>query len=271
MLVIDPNASVYFDMYRWGLKQIPLQDIEEACKSVGKFLRKKDVENYWRGYYKSNRNSGFFNINRKEYPVAVDKLDHELSAWPEHPYIGQPEIEQRWVPCNDINKPMIKWSNGCLNQTDALAWPHSVYLAENLRHTRFIVIDCDGDHDDNDLDLETIMFLSSYLDKTHAMVKPKLVWEYDGYNGTGIEIPASFHLTFVTDRIIPTIHAPEAHIDILGNETNQLRYYKKKLWNGMEPIMMTKEIWNDIRGYCKRRKENYGIQSMGLHHGGLKT
>jgi len=268
-VVIDPNLSVYFDMYRWGLKRIPLETIEEACKIAGKILRKKDVDNYWRGYYKSNARSerDIFSLDRTGYAETIDKLDLEFSTWPTHPYIHQPEIESRWVPCNEHNKPMIKWSQGCMSLVDAQSWPHCVYIAENLLHTRFIVLDCDGDHDPSHLDMETIMFLSKYKDMTHTMIKPKMIWEYDGYEGTGLEQPASFHLTFVTDRVIPTIHCQEAHIDILGNQNNQLRYYKKKLWNGLEPIMLTEEIWDDVRRYCKYRKEDYARrnESLGVH------
>ena len=265
---VDPNASVYFDMYRWGLKRVDLSKIEDACKTVGKFLRKKDVENYWRGYYKSAPESerNIFKLSGREH---VDKLDMPLDSWSIHPYINQPEIEDRWVPCNRDNKPMVRWGQETMSLSDAEAWPGGTYVAENLRYTRFIVIDCDGDHDENRLDFETVGHLWKYQEMTHTMVKPKFVWEYPGYEDTRLEVPASFHLTFVTDRVIPTIHVPEAHVDILGNQNNQLRYLKRKLWNHRYPMMLTEEIWDDIRTYCKQRKERH-VQSLGLYQRSLQ-
>lgn len=267
MINIDPAVSIYLDMYTWGLKRVPIQDIENACAHVGKAIRQKDYDNYWRGYYKSANRSrdeaeGFFSLSA--YVEPKGKLDYALSEFPEHPYLGLPEIEERWVPCNQRNKPMIYWGQGAMGLVDAKAWPQSVYVAENLRHTRFVVIDCDGDHDENRLDLETILFLSRFLHQTHGMVKPKLVWEYDGYAPTEIPYPASFHLTFLTDRVIPTIHCPEAHIDILGNKENQLRYYKTKAWNTLKPVMLTEDIWHSITSYCKMRKESHG-KFVGSH------
>ncbi len=139
-----------------------------------------------------------------------------------------------------------------MSRADAQAYFGSVYLGENMKDLHHIVIDCDGDH--NGLHLETIKFLYKYREMTHCLSKPKQLWEY------GEELPqdadpwmtASFHLTFMTDRWIPTMHFPKAHIDIVGNHNNSLRYWKNKTWNHRAPLQLTEEIWNDIRQFVER-------------------
>ena len=261
MLNISPNESIYFDMYTWGLKQVPYEEIVAECATVGKQIRQKDHDNYWRGYYKSALKSerNIFSISRP-WENKVDKLDMKLSDYEKNPFAGSPPIYQRWVPCSANNKPLIKWSQGCLMYDDALAYTNQVYMAENLRGTQYVVVDCDGDHDDSRLDLETIFELWQYTNITHALVKPKQVKDYPGYEASGCTIPASFHLTFKTDRLIPTIHAPWAHVDILGNQNNQLRYIKKKQWNGREPAELTEDIYQDIVDYLRRRREESQCQ-----------
>ena len=137
-----------------------------------------------------------------------------------------------------------------MSLSDAKAMRGCVYLAENTKGTRQVIIDCDGDHS-SDLDLETILFLSRYMDRTHCLMKPKALREYEG--GPDSSMPASYHLTFKTDKVIPTMHFPDAHIDLIGNEKNSLRYWKNKKWNGLQPVELTEDIWNDIIGYAERR------------------
>lgn len=246
-----PDGSIYFEMYKWGLKHIPLVEIEAACRRCGKDLRLKDYENYRNGWYRSDlygRDKGVFDLTLERRPQAASKgyFEKEYSDYPLHPYSDmQGEILNRFIPCNADNKPMIKWGNGCMTKEDAEAMPGQKYLAENLKGCRFIVIDCDGDHDPEKLDFETMEFLNPYRNLTHTLAKPKL-W---------MSIPTSFHLTFLADRVIPTMHFSKSHIDICGNKENQLRYFKTKIWNGRKPTPMTDEIWRDIRDYIRRREE----------------
>ena len=69
-------------------------------------------------------------------------------------------------------------------------------------------------------------------------------------------MPASFHLTFAVDRVIPTMHFSKAHMDIVGNKENSLRYLKNKIWNGIEPLPMNEAIWDDIKSYVERRNND---------------
>lgn len=249
-----PNDSIYLWMYIQGLKHVSYDDVEKAVLDAGKNIRKKDCQNYWNGFYRSDLYSGnpetsMFNVHvNNEATYRMTKY----SEYPEHPYKGMPEIENRWVPCNQNNKPMIKWGNGCLTRQEAKSWIGSKYLAENTKGTQHIIVDCDGDHDEGRLDMETIEFLSKYMHMTHTLYKPKMCLEY-GY-GDISGLPASYHLTFFTDRVIPTMHFPAAHIDIIGNKENSLRYIKNKVWNNVDMIPMTDEIWDDIKTYIIRRE-----------------
>lgn len=257
MFIQVPEGSLYIWCYSQGLKHIGLEELLSAVRCAGKDLRPKDIENYWNGWYNSDmyRTNGdsVFSLRHKIVSSSLGYLDMAYSDYPVHPYIEYPEVQNRWVPCNKDNKPMIQWGNGCLTKGDAEAWPNQVYLAENLKGTKIIVIDCDGDHD-TQLDFGTIARLSYYRDKTHCLDKPKMIWEYEGYEDVQIDFPASFHLTFTVDRLIPTMHFPWANIDIIGNAKNSLRYLKNKTWNGIDPAPMTNEIWDDIKRYVKNRR-----------------
>lgn len=247
-----PNDSIYFWMYEQGLKHTDLHRIELSCLQAGKPIRPKDYENYWNGYHRSDLYLGpgkedIFMLKRAREHVSESKSFESLGyfEYPVHPYAGMPEVSNRWVPCSNDNKPMIKWSQGCMTMSDCVAYPGQKYLAENLKGTQMIVIDCDGNHGDP-WDYETIEFLSKFQYKTHCIWKPTPIeWE----------ISPSFHLAFHVDRIIPTMHFPYAHIDIVGNRRNSLRYWKDKKWNSMQPASMTPEIWDELRDYIKYRRE----------------
>ena len=256
-----PQGSIYFWMYTCGLKHLDLNDVQDAVYSAGKMVRDKDVQNYWNGWY----NSDFYTGNRRSAfdlragRIREDEMDfRDLNLFPTNPYpeMGAMEISERWVPCSAANRPLIKWGNGCRSLVDAMAQPGQVYLAENNKGMGRVIIDCDGDHGEG-LDLEVILFLGRYLDRTRALVKDVKVCEVPGYEGTGIELPVSFHLEFDTDRILPTLHYPG--MDIIGNKVNSLRFIKTKKWNGLQPIRMTASIWAEVMDFGRRRKHGQVI------------
>lgn len=255
-----PDGSLYFWMYKMGLKKRDLGQLVSLVESNGRQLRQKDIDNYWNGYNRSwlysdgSSLSGHDMFCLKTFEKPKPFLETSLEDYPVNPAFGRPEIEERWVPCNSDNKPLIKWGNGCMSMDDAMAYTHQKYLAENTKGTSFIIIDCDGDHDE-ELDIELIRFLYPMTKITHTLYKPKLVTEYEGYKHSDIDVPASFHLTFTTDRIIPTMHFPSAHMDIIGNKCNSLRYRKNKVWNGMMPKLMTDTIWEMLKAYVKEREK----------------
>lgn len=255
-----PSGSIYIWMYVMGLKHVPYKDVERAVYDVGKDVRPKDYDNYWRGFYNSDLyygegESDLTLLNPRPEPPTSLFLVTPWDEYPAHPYIRLPEIEQRWIPCNQLNKPMIRWKQRAMFKDEAERYFGMQYLAENLKGTKMIVIDCDGDHSDT-LDMETINFLWRYHDMTHAMDKPKTISEYDGYETSLDFRPASFHLTFAVDKVIPTMHFPDVGIDIIGNRKNSLRYYKNKVHNGLEPKVMTPTIWRELQEYIRYRKEN---------------
>ena len=251
-----PSGSIYFWMYEQGLKHVNRNSIILACQQAGVTIRKKDWTNYWNGYYRSDLygngrgNEDIWMLKRNRSIKQTDFFETQYCQYPTHPYLSDfPEIENRWVPCNKDNKPMIKWGNGCMTLSDAVAYKDQVYLAENLKGTRFIVIDCDGNHGDEP-DWHTMMFLDRWRNDTHCIMKPDCM---------ALDMPMSFHLTFRTPNIIPTMHFPYAHIDIVGNRRNSLRYWKNKEWNHKEPAIMTAERWKELQQYLKYRKDKANV------------
>ena len=255
-----PNGSIYFWMYEMGLKHVPLQEVSSAVRVSGKDIRKKDEENYWRGWQNSDLRSerDIFAVRKMMATKPDEFFVKALEDYPQHPYAGLPDIIQKWVPCSGENKPLIKWGEGCLTKIDALCYPGQVYLGENMRGCQTIVVDCDGDHN-LPLDMRTISFLDGWGVGTHRLDKPKRIFEYEGYeqyaDHPDCQGPASFHLTFQTDRVIPTMHFPYAGIDIVGNEKNSLRYWKNKKWNGVEPAWLTHDRWEALKEYIGKRRE----------------
>lgn len=261
-----PDRGFYMWCFEQGLKHVPLEDILSEAARIGRQVRTKDVENYWNGWYRS----ALYSSGRRDIMSIAAKesrgknyFDMRLSDYPDHPFNGQPEIEARWVPCSENNKPLLKWGNGCMRRIDAECMIKSKYLAENMKGTRMIVVDCDGDHgwEDFGLAMDTIKFLGQYRNTTHTMSKPKSIDEYgleledNGWPPLNRSWSASFHLTFLTDKVIPTMHFPKAHIDIIGNAANSLRYLKDKRWNGVQMAMMTDEIWEEIKEYIRSKEQ----------------
>lgn len=241
-----PDGSLYFWMYKMGLKHVPLDEIERAVATGGRVLRTKDVENYWNGWYRSrlymNGNEGVPIFDQELAPIRS-----RFPKWSElsdHPFLGQPEIANRWVPCNSSMKPMIKWSRGCMLKSEAAAMRGCSYLAENLKGCQFIAIDFDGDHG-SDFDMDCILLGNALASTSLAYLKPETV---DGMS-------VSLHVLFAVDKVVPTMHFTKAHIDIIGNKENSIRYLKNKQSNLMPMAPMTEEAWEMIMGYI-RRKEN---------------
>ena len=254
-----PTGSLYLWMYRQGRHGISAESMAAALAEIP--VRDKDWANYWRGWY-----TWELYKSRAYDALAIDRCrenpwDKPYTSYPVHPYIGKPDVPNRWVPCNEANKPMIKWGQGCMTIGDAKAKRGQVYLAENLKATKLIVIDVDGDHGwpKTGLDMQAISYFAELTSIPHTLSKPKLVYDYDGFDAItdlGLAtLPASYHLTFKVDRVIPTMHFPKAHVDIVGNKENSLRYWKDKIWNGMQPHEMPDDIWEFIMRFIEERQE----------------
>ncbi len=235
-----PEGSIYIWMYTQGLKNRDQHELAQALHIAGKETRDKDWGNYWRGISNSTGTVKQESLINFTTPV-VRKENHDIPLTA-YGLANHTNPDKRWVPCNQVNRPMIKWgTEGCMTREEALAMAGCVYLAENMRDTNRIVIDCDGDHDKDNIDYETVKFLWQFSDLTHTIHRP------------GEGMPLSFHLTFITSRSIPIMHFSHAHIDIIGNKTNALRYFKNKVWNNKQPTMMTTQTWETIMDYIRNR------------------
>ena len=248
-----PDGSIYFWMYSQGLRLVDHDELMLALLHAGRKIRLKDEENYWNGvhnarlYRRHDVEDAFMLHRRKEVP-------RRLEDFPANPLAGQ-EIANRYVPCSMENRPLIRWGEGCMRKEDAEAQSKAVWLAENVKGCGFVILDVDGDHDAR-LDRETIDAFWHFSRVTECWRKPRAIMEYPGYGRTMLASPASFHLKFATDRLVPTMHFPEAHLDLIGNAGNSLRYFKDKECNGMPPHELTPDIWEEIMAYVAKRKEN---------------
>lgn len=231
--------SLYLWMYRQGLARYTWDEVALCLMRHRREARDKDWVNYWNGWFQQEL---YGRTNR-----MADAMGHmgsrlmAYSMYPVSPYEDSPEVENRWVPCNSENRPMVKWGKGCMTKADAMAMSGQVFLAENLLGTKMLVIDVDGDHN-NQVDQETLDFFGPMRDITHCLSRP------------GPEPCLSYHLTFATDRVIPTMHFPMAHVDVIGNMRNSLRYRKDKTYNGMPMRMMDEALWDSIKNYLERRQ-----------------
>lgn len=257
MEVVVPQGSIYLWMYEQGLRGVDINDIVQACALAGKSIREKDFQNYFNGFGKHQtiEHRSIFDIKPQK-----SKAFYELkySEYPYHPFQDIPDTQEIYVPCDSNNKPMIKWGEGCMSKQEAESLDDQVYLAENMLGQHRIIIDCDGDHDEGKLDLDTIEFLWQFSRVTEVYKKPKYCIDYGCTITEFMDTPASFHLTFMVDRIIPTMHFPFAHIDIIGNKKNSLRYFKNKKCNNLPLVIMNDDIWDCLVSYIKWREENSG-------------
>lgn len=251
-----PEGSIYFWMYVQGLKHTPYDEVEAAVHACGKVVRKKDYENYQNGWRNSRHNHDEGERDPFEVTWTQPVPSYFLLKYENYLKQGYKVAPRnRWVPCAESGKPLLKWSQESMTKDEALKYPQAKWLAENLKDTSLVVFDVDGDHDPDNLDLEIVRFMSKYMDVTHCISKPKTFRDY-GLEGEDpvLDLPTSFHLAFLTDRSIPTMHFMSAHLDIIGNRGNGLRFWKNKVWNGKRPVVMTDEIWSDIQSYVKRRE-----------------
>ena len=257
-MIPKAGQSIYRWMYRQGLSRRPLEEVVLDCMAEGHGIRPKDLRNYWSGWYRHDLYFGDGGYEQSKSTALVSAQPLKYSDYPEHPYKGKPEYLDCFVPCNADNKPMVKWGKGTMSLADAKAWPGCAYLAENMKGAQRIVIDVDGDHG-GQLDLECIRFFDKWREATCCHEKPDIVFDWYAERGGWAGdlytacLPTSYHLTFGVDRVIPTMHFPAAHVDVVGNRRNSLRYFKNKRYNGLPPMMMDDDIWDEVMDFVERR------------------
>ena len=116
------------------------------------------------------------------------------------------------------NGKTLKGSDRILTKEEALQYSNISYIAEELKNSNRIVIDCDSK--------ETVKIFEQYLNKTESYVN---------------EDRSSAHLVFTTDKVVPTKHKKD--IDLLGNQKFSLRNIKEnKVYNNLPSIELTQNI-----------------------------
>lgn len=241
------GESPYFAMYRCGLNGIPLDEVCEYCRQLGIAIREKDVRNYNDGSFKRSfaKPTSNFNPHLVKKTAATKVLTTRLEDFKTLPD-GWRGTDKRWFPCSWENKPMQKWGYSkeyvptLYDRDTAIALSDCGYVGQNMYAQTFIVIDIDGEGH-GVVDEETIRWGEKYRNITECWSHPSK--------------PGSFHLYFNTCKIIPISHFPYAHIDLMGNQTNAAVYTKIKQSNGINRMMLTKDIWKDFQSYISKRRE----------------
>lgn len=139
-------------------------------------------------------------------------------------------IQWGWKPNFEPNLMLRK-------DAEAISPVH--WVGQNMLYQNFIVMDIDGvGHGTRDE--AVITFGSMFREMTMTLEDPAK--------------PGSFHLYFMTDRLIPVKHFPHAKLDLMGNAVNAAVYFKNKVSNGMSPAMLTSQVWDAMQRYQVSRK-----------------
>jgi hypothetical protein len=236
----EKGVSIYFDMFKAGKEFEDLELILAQCRAAGIIVRQKDVDNYFRGRGFSDREW----LKPVAYRLATDRRLSTDMAYSDYEKLPDYWIENpvRFFPTEgNGSKPLYgwKWGDNVTSKKIAEARSPVGMVGENMIGQPYIVLDIDGDHDKDNIDYELLKWFSPLKKTTES-------WQ---------SRDESFHLVWKVDRLIPTMHFPRAHLDILGNARNQARYYKDKQPNGVARAIMTDEAWDAIKHYIRYRQE----------------
>lgn len=245
--LFHPGESPYMSMYIAGLKGIPLDDVANYLRSIGTYIRDKDVKQWHNGYRKNNSKP---TPSLNPFYTTVQQQDDNfhktrLKDFPQYPSSWKP-LAKRFFPCNENNTPMVRWgwkqdnAPALMTYSQAKEMSPCGWIGQNMLYQKFIVLDIDGvGH--GEIDYSTIAFGELFKNKTLTFEDP---------NKKG-----SFHLYFYTDRIIPVKHFNHAKIDLMGNAVNAAVYFKNKQSNNIPIAELTEDIWSAIMAYQINRKE----------------
>lgn len=253
-----PGESPYVSMYTAGRTGYTIEEVVGYCSSIGIPLRQKDVTNWENGHFvwqvdgqtKNLNPGGKGNIIASTAPIMATSgkvvEDTHLDEFPTMPD-GWKGTTKRFFPCTAENRPMMQWGwkpnfvPQLMTMTDAKVLSPCGWVGQNMLYQPFIVVDIDGaGHGERDQDV--INFGRLFQNETMVMEDPAK--------------EGSFHLYFATNHLIPVRHYPHAKIDLMGNAVNAAVYLKNKRSNGIQPLVLTDEIWQLIMNYQRKRKEN---------------
>jgi hypothetical protein len=268
--ILPAGQSPYFGMFRAGRLGYTIEEVTSHCTMLGIPLRAKDIQSWQDGAFKNQVSQAIFEQRLAEKrkqpgsrinptsrmtdaPVNLPSLrlankpsfdEAKLTDFPKLPD-GWKGCERRFFPCTPDNRPMMQWGwrpgfePNLMLRYDAEALSPVHWVGQNMLYQNFIVMDIDGvGH--GTVDKQVIMFGNQFRDMTLTLEDPKK--------------KGSFHLYFMTDRLIPVKHFGHAKLDLMGNAVNAAVYFKNKISNGIEPAKLTSQIWDAMQRYQVSRK-----------------
>ena len=253
--ILPYGQSPYFGMFRAGRLGYTIEEVTSHCTAHGIPLRAKDIQSWQDGAFKNQVSQASFeqrlaerrgtpgsriNPNGRVAPInAVLPSLHmacqpsfdsaRLSDFPRLPD-GWRGCERRFFPCTQDNRPMMPWGwkqgfePNLMLRADAEAISPVHWVGQNMLYQNFVVFDIDGvGH--GIVDERVIAFGTQFRNMTLTLEDPAK--------------PGSFHLYFMTDRLIPVKHFPKAKLDLMGNAVNAAVYFKNKVSNGIPAAELT--------------------------------
>ena len=268
--ILPPGQSPYFGMFRAGRLGYTIEEVTSHCTMLGIPLRAKDIQSWQDGAFKNQVSQAIFEerlaeerrrpgsrlnpTNKvRDMPVNLPTLrlvsqpsfdGMRLTDFPMLPP-GWKGCERRFFPCTPDNRPMMQWGwrpgfePNLMLRADAEAISPVRWVGQNMLYQNFIVMDIDGvGH--GTVDEGVIRFVSQFRELTMTLEDPRK--------------PGSFHLYFMTDRLIPVKHFPKAKLDLMGNAVNAAVYFKNKVSNGIPAMELTPSVWDAMQRYQVSRK-----------------
>jgi len=268
--ILPAGQSPYFGMFKAGRLGYTIEEVTSHCTMRGIPLRAKDIQSWQDGAFKNQVAQAVFEQRLAEerkkpgsrlnprgnvvvMPTALPSLrlasqpsfdSTRLEDLPRLPK-GWKGCERRFFPCTKDNRPMMQWGwkpgyePNLMLRADAAALSPVHWVGQNMLYQNFIVFDIDGvGHGTRDE--EVIRFGWQFRELTMTLEDPKKV--------------GSFHLYFMTDRLVPVKHFPQAKLDLMGNAVNAAVYFKDKVSNGIPAMELTPQVWDAMQRYQVSRK-----------------
>lgn len=268
--ILPAGQSPYFGMFRAGRLGYTIEEVTSHCTMLGIPLRAKDIQSWQDGAFKNQVSQAIFEQRLAEsrrkpgsrinptnrvgqMPVNLPSL--RLVSQPSFDTVrltdlpllpkGWKGCERRFFPCTADNRPMMQWGwrpgfePNLMLRADAAAISPVHWVGQNMLYQNFIVMDIDGvGHGVKDE--QVIAFGSQFREMTMTLEDPMK--------------QGSFHLYFMTDRLVPVKHFPHAKLDLMGNAVNAAVYFKNKVSNGIPAAELTPQIWDAMQRYQVSRK-----------------
>lgn len=268
--ILPAGQSPYFGMFRAGRLGYTIEEVTSHCTMLGIPLRAKDIQSWQDGAFKNQVSQAIFeqrlaesrrkpgsriNPTTKVGQIPVNLPSLRLVSQPSFDIVrltdlpllpkGWKGCERRFFPCTADNRPMMQWGwrpgfePNLMLRADAAAISPVHWVGQNMLYQNFIVMDIDGvGHGVRDE--RVIAFGSQFREMTMTLEDPMK--------------QGSFHLYFMTNRLVPVKHFPHAKLDLMGNAVNAAVYFKNKVSNGIPAAELTPQIWDAMQRYQVSRK-----------------